>query len=93
MPAKKTQLTDAERAKRIREAAEKHGTSNDPKDLEKAFKRAAKASANRCRIGPIKKRPNVINGLFGLIFCEKLTCVGTTNAPAVLEELQLRCGG
>ena len=39
MPKKKTVLTEAERAKRIREAAEKHGTSNDPKDFEKAFKK------------------------------------------------------
>jgi hypothetical protein len=39
MPAKKTKLTEAERAKRIREAAAKHGTSNDPKDLEWALKK------------------------------------------------------
>jgi hypothetical protein len=39
MPAKKTKLSDAERAKRILETAEKHGTSNDPKDLERAFKK------------------------------------------------------
>jgi hypothetical protein len=39
MPAKKTVLTDAERAKRIREAAEKIGASNDPKVLDKALKR------------------------------------------------------
>jgi hypothetical protein len=39
MPAKKTKLTEAERAKRIREAAEKHGTSNEPKDLERALKK------------------------------------------------------
>ncbi len=39
MPAKQTVLTDKERAKRIREAAAKYGTSNDPKDLERAFKK------------------------------------------------------
>ena len=41
MPAKKTKLSEAERAKRILETAEKHGTSNDPKDLERAFKKVA----------------------------------------------------
>jgi len=41
MPAKKTVLTDEERAKRIREAAEKIGASNDPKVLDKALKRVA----------------------------------------------------
>jgi hypothetical protein len=37
MPAKKTNLTDAERAKRIREIAREIGTDNDPKSLERAF--------------------------------------------------------
>lgn len=37
MPEKKTRLTDAERAKRIRETAREIGTSDDPKDFEKAF--------------------------------------------------------
>lgn len=41
MPAKKTHLTDAERAKRIREAAEKAEASNDPKEFDRAFKRVA----------------------------------------------------
>jgi hypothetical protein len=41
MPAKKTVLTDAERAKRIREAAAKIGASNDPKVLDKALKKIA----------------------------------------------------
>ena len=44
MPAKKTVLTDAERAKRIREAAAKYGTSNEPKDFERAFKKVVKAA-------------------------------------------------
>lgn len=38
MPAKKTTLTDAERAKRIREIAREIGTNNDPKSLERTFK-------------------------------------------------------
>ena len=43
MPAKKTTLTDAERAKRIRETAREIGTSNEPKDFERAFGRVVKA--------------------------------------------------
>ena len=39
MPAKKTVLSDEERAKRIREAAAKIGASDDPKVLEKALKK------------------------------------------------------
>jgi hypothetical protein len=39
MPAKKTKLTDAERAKRIRETAREIGTDNDPESLERAFKK------------------------------------------------------
>lgn len=39
MPAKKTVLTDEQRAKNIREAAEKIGASNDPKVLDKALKK------------------------------------------------------
>ncbi len=39
MPAKKTVLTDAERAKRIRETAKAVETSDDPKDFEAAFKK------------------------------------------------------
>ena len=42
MPAKKTVLSDEERAKRIRETAAKIGTSNDPKDLERAFEQVTK---------------------------------------------------
>lgn len=38
MPAKKTHLTDAERAKRIREAAKKAEASNDPKEFDRVFK-------------------------------------------------------
>ena len=41
MPAKKTVLTDEQRAKNIREAAEKIGASNDPKVLVRALKKMA----------------------------------------------------
>jgi hypothetical protein len=37
MPAKKGSVTDAERAKRIREAARDHETNNDPASFERAF--------------------------------------------------------
>jgi hypothetical protein len=43
MPAKKTVLNDEQRAKNIREAAEKIGASNDPKVLDKALKRITPA--------------------------------------------------
>jgi hypothetical protein len=39
MPAKKTVLTEEQRAKNIREAAEKIGASNDPKVLDSALKK------------------------------------------------------
>jgi hypothetical protein len=38
MPAKKTKLSDEERRKRLREAARDLGTSDDPKDFERALK-------------------------------------------------------
>lgn len=41
MPAKKETLTDAERRKRIRDAAREHETSDDPADLDRALKRVA----------------------------------------------------
>jgi hypothetical protein len=37
MPAKKTILTDEERARRIREAAERLGTDESPEAFERAF--------------------------------------------------------
>jgi hypothetical protein len=43
VPAKKTALTDAERAKRIRETAREHETSNNPKDFERAFGEIARS--------------------------------------------------
>jgi hypothetical protein len=51
MPAKKTILTDAERAKRMRDLAREAGTDNDPASFDRAFDRvvrppqAAKAEA------------------------------------------------
>ena len=47
MPAKKSHLSEAERTKRIREAAEKHGTSDDPKAFEKAFKKVTTHPPNK----------------------------------------------
>ena len=43
MPAKKTTLTDAERAKRIRETAREVGTDNDPASFDRAFDKVAGA--------------------------------------------------
>jgi hypothetical protein len=43
MPAKKTKLSDAERAKRIREAARELGTDNDPEAMERAFQKVARS--------------------------------------------------
>ena len=43
MPAKKKTLTDAERAKRIREVAREVGTDNDPASFERAFAAVVKA--------------------------------------------------
>lgn len=39
MPAKRNQLSDAERAKRIRETAREIGVDNDPEAMERAFKK------------------------------------------------------
>jgi len=43
MPAKLSKLSDAERAKRIRETAREIGTDNDPKSFERAFAAVVKA--------------------------------------------------
>jgi hypothetical protein len=51
MPAKKAYLTDAERTKRIREAAREAETSNDPGDFERAFAVVARAAK------PKKQKP------------------------------------
>jgi hypothetical protein len=37
LPAKKTTLTDAERAKRMRDLARESGTDNDPASFDRAF--------------------------------------------------------
>ena len=47
MPAKKTILTDAERAKRIRGTAREIGTDNDPESLERAFKKVVRLKGAR----------------------------------------------
>ena len=44
MPAKKKQITEEERRKRIRETAREIGTSDDPKNFERAFKRVTAPS-------------------------------------------------
>jgi hypothetical protein len=41
MPRKAHTLTDEERRRRIEETAKEIGTSNDPKDFERAFRRVA----------------------------------------------------
>jgi len=58
MPIKKTKLTDAERAKRIRETAREIGTDNDPESLERAFKKVVrpKGSSQNCGV-EVKSRP------------------------------------
>jgi len=48
MPPKKTKISEAERAKRIREAASEAETSNDTRDFERAF--VAVTSAPKKRI-------------------------------------------
>jgi ABC-type antimicrobial peptide transport system ATPase subunit len=45
MPAKKTHLTEEERRKRIRETAREIGTSDDPEDFERAFKKVVTSKA------------------------------------------------
>lgn len=47
MPAKKTSLTDAERAKRIRETARELGTDDDPESLERAVKKVVRLKGAR----------------------------------------------
>lgn len=44
MPAKKYQISDAERSKRIREIARELETSNDPTDFDRAFAAVAKGA-------------------------------------------------
>jgi hypothetical protein len=56
MPAKKEQITDAERAKRIREAARELETSNDPVDFERALAKAARPLEKK-KEPPQQKKP------------------------------------
>jgi hypothetical protein len=53
MPVKKTNLSDAERAKRIRETALKIETSNDPESFERAFKKVVPSKSK----APAPKAP------------------------------------
>jgi hypothetical protein len=55
MPAKKASVTDAERAKRIRDAARDHETSNDPASFERAFAAVARG-AQKTKKGAPEKR-------------------------------------
>lgn len=56
MPAKKHQITDEERAKRIREAARELETSDDPKDFERAFKAVMDSKQPKPKSGIIPSR-------------------------------------
>jgi hypothetical protein len=47
MPKKKHTLSEEERRKRIRETAREIGTSNDPKDFERAFKQVVPSKKPR----------------------------------------------
>jgi hypothetical protein len=51
MPIKRATLTDAERAKRIREAAREIETDNDPASFERAFAVVAKAKPEKSEGG------------------------------------------
>jgi hypothetical protein len=55
MPAKKASLTDAERAKRIRDAARDHETSNDSASFERAFAAVARGGKKARRAESEKK--------------------------------------
>lgn len=49
MPSKKTSITEAERIKRIRDAAREHETDNDPASFERAFASVAKGARKQDR--------------------------------------------
>jgi hypothetical protein len=55
MPAKKAKLTDAERAKRIRETAREVGTDNDPASFERAFEKVVGGERKQ---QPTRAKPN-----------------------------------
>jgi hypothetical protein len=46
MPAKKDQISDEERARRLDETARKIGTSDDPQSFENAFERVVKGKSD-----------------------------------------------
>jgi hypothetical protein len=50
MPAKKNQLSESERAKRLREAARDLGTDETPESFEESFKKVVQTK-------PIKRSP------------------------------------
>jgi hypothetical protein len=56
MPAKKHQITDAERAKRIKELAREAETSNDPADFERAFGKVVHDQRQPTRRNPEKAK-------------------------------------
>jgi hypothetical protein len=55
VPPKKTSLTDAERIKRIREAAREHETDNDPASFERAFAKVVVTPPGRVKTDSDKK--------------------------------------
>ena len=56
MPAKKATLTDAVRAKRIRETAREIGTDNDPASFERAFTKVVQPTRPMAKSHPEKGR-------------------------------------
>jgi hypothetical protein len=55
MPVKRHELTDAERAKRIRETARKIGTDNDPASFDRAFRRVVQPPKQAAKAATPKK--------------------------------------
>jgi len=57
MPRKSTQMSDAERAKRIRDAARQAGTSNDPAEFDAALDKIIRAASPSNKTDkPLKKQ-------------------------------------
>lgn len=55
MPTKKITLTDAERAKRIRETAREIETDNDPASFDRAFAKVVQTSKQPAKTDATKK--------------------------------------
>ena len=55
MPKKKKTLSDAERAKRIRETAREIGTDNDPASFDRAFEKVVRAPRQAEKSDALKK--------------------------------------